>query len=543
MRALPLVSLLCLVLVSGPAAPVVSVWADHEPVSVRLVAPYRSALAGETLWLGFDVRLQKGWHIYWKNSGDAGFPPVMELEAAPPLADAELLFPAPRRYPLAGGLVAIGYEDRVIYPIRARLPESDADILELTGSFDYLVCEEDCIPFHDELRLTLPLGEAVPDPAVQDRLDAWKRHLPRPIEDLPGLDTRTRLAGDELVVDVLADPPPSGSLDLFFEPVDNVELGEPRQESSSAGPRFRVPLAPRDAGAGLPRPLRISYVVTGLGSEDDPLAVEATETVPAAGRESPRGGARGASAADLLREGLLLGLAPSVLALLGLLLLWSHREIREDLGALSEIWPFAAGSFAGFLLLCLGFRLWQLGGHSTLFATPAVVVAGALPSLGLTLWLWLGHPSRIRRPRSVARDVGAGLVAPLLALPWVPAAGSLAPLAAGRGSAVEGALAAAGFAAPFLVTGALVTWIGDREVPVGRSRGETALGFVASTTLIWVSYRLLDLLPTDRVAFVQLAWLATALSAHLAAVSDRRRRLWVSLAVVLAGVSVLFAIS
>ncbi|MDX1631798.1 MAG: protein-disulfide reductase DsbD family protein [Thermoanaerobaculia bacterium] len=513
-------------------------------MSVRLVAPYRTAPSRGTLWLGFEVHLDEGWHIYWKNSGDAGYPPVMELEARPALEGAKLLFPAPRRFPVAGGLVAIGYEDRVIYPIRARLPPSEAETLEVTGSFDYLVCEEDCIPFHDELSLRLPLGESYPDPEIESRLETWRARLPRPIEELPTVDTRLTLSGDELVLDVVTpDDEAPGAPELFLEPVQGVEFGEPRSQSGPTGLRFRVSLSPRDTEVGLPHGSKLSYVLTGLRGEESLLAVEATNRIPAPVGETASPEVETIASTDLVREGLLLGLSPSVLALLGLLVLLTHREIRDELGALSEIWPFAAGAFAGFLTLCLGFRLWNLGGLPTPFATPWVVVAGTLPALGLTLWLWLGHPSRIRHPRSMTRDLGSGFLAPLLALPWMPAAGSLAPLASGRGTVTEAATTAAGFAAPFLVTGALVTWLGGRETSGRRSRWEDALGFLASTTLIWVSYRLLDLLPTDRVAFVQLTWLGTGLSAHLGTVSKRTRAAWIALTVVLGGVSVFVALS
>jgi hypothetical protein len=99
-------------------------------------------------------------------------------------------------------------------------------------------------------------------------------------------------------------------------------------------------------------------------------------------------------------------------------------------------------------------------------------------------------------------------------------------------------LAAGGFAIPFLLTGALVTlrplaapgpWAGTRV---------RALGFLAAVSLIWVSYLLLDLIPTHRLAFLQLDWLLVALAVHMATVADRGRGLWWAVAFVLAVASV-----
>jgi hypothetical protein len=280
-------------------------------------------------------------------------------------------------------------------------------------------------------------------------------------------------------------------------------------------------------------------VVTGLGSEPAPLAVEARLEVGAAQPPPVADAAtRPFDAPRLVVEGALLALTPSVLALLGLLLLWPQQGIRRALGPLSEIWPFAAGGFAGFLLLGLCLDLWSRVAAAPFFASPPALAAAALAPLGLALWTWYGHPLDVERPRSLGRDLLGALLAPFLALPWFPAAGALAPVAVGRATMPEIGLAAGGFAIPFLLTGALVTlrplaapgpWAGTRV---------RALGFLAAVSLIWVSYLLLDLIPTHRLAFLQLDWLLVALAVHMATVADRGRGLWWAVAFVLAVASV-----
>lgn len=508
---------------TAPAHAAVTPWAEHEPVRVRLVVPWEVAPRSGELWLGFEVELAEGWHIYWKNSGDAGFPPVLDLRGTPPLSDVELLFPAPERYAVPGGLVAIGYEGRMVYPLRAVLDVPEAEALELALVADYLVCEEDCIPFHDELTLSLPLGEPVPDAAVLESLDSWRSRLPRPVAMVDGLTVGAVRQGDQLVVRVEGATASAEDPDLFFAPTEGFTLGAPVARRTEGGFRFRVPLAAADARQGLPETLPLDLVVTGLGSEDEPLAVASRLEV---GPPTPAGvgSTRKADATRLVVGGALLGVAPSVLSLLGLLLLWPQREIRSSLGPLSEIWPFVTGSLTGFLLLGLGLHAWTRASGSPFFATPGAVVGAALPSLALTLWLWYGRPLRLRRPRSLGRDLLAGLLAPFLALPWFPAAGALAPVAVGRATPAEAALAAAGFALPFLLVG---SWVTLRPRPESPARGPElarALGFVSVTSLVWVSYLLLDLMPTHRLAFVQLDWLLVGLGAHAATVASGRRR-------------------
>src|SRR5207237_3864265 len=106
----PLLPLLLLTaFVPRGAAAVSSPWAANPQSSVRLITPWQVApLASGTgdLRLGLHFKLAPGWHVYWKNSGDAGFPPVVDLGKTPGLQSAELLWPAPRRFELRGGLVA-----------------------------------------------------------------------------------------------------------------------------------------------------------------------------------------------------------------------------------------------------------------------------------------------------------------------------------------------------------------------------------------------------------------------------------------------------
>ena len=58
-----------------------SAWADGPPalgasnhLSIQLVAETDAPAAGSDVTLALDTRPQPGWHGYWTNPGDAGFP-------------------------------------------------------------------------------------------------------------------------------------------------------------------------------------------------------------------------------------------------------------------------------------------------------------------------------------------------------------------------------------------------------------------------------------------------------------------------------------
>src|SRR5436853_309495 len=104
-----------------PARGAASEWSVNDQSKVRLITAWKVAPRSGEMWMGLQFTLAPGWHVYWKNSGDAGFPPSVTFQPADVLGKPELLWPTPHRFDLPGGLVAFGYQDEVIYPIRAEI--------------------------------------------------------------------------------------------------------------------------------------------------------------------------------------------------------------------------------------------------------------------------------------------------------------------------------------------------------------------------------------------------------------------------------------
>lgn len=282
-----------LALAAVPARPglaLASAWSENPESAVRLITPYRVAPRDGEIWLGLHFRLAPEWHVYWKNSGDAGFPPEIDLAATPELGEAELLWPAPERYELPGDLVAFGYEDEVVYPIRARIAAGGAERVEIALTVDYLVCQVDCVPYRYTLTVGQPVGgEPAADPETAELLAAWRDRLPRPAGEVPGLETDGRLDLRDLRRPVLevtvagARPAPGLRPELFLEVHELFDPEEPALEESPGGLRFRVPLGVKRALESAPRSSAFAWTVTGLAGEEGggPLAIEARRQVAA----------------------------------------------------------------------------------------------------------------------------------------------------------------------------------------------------------------------------------------------------------------------
>ena len=46
---------------------------------VELIAERERVEPGETLYAAIKMELDDGWHVYWRNAGDAGLPPEVRV--------------------------------------------------------------------------------------------------------------------------------------------------------------------------------------------------------------------------------------------------------------------------------------------------------------------------------------------------------------------------------------------------------------------------------------------------------------------------------
>lgn len=401
-----------------PAWGAASEWAVNNESRVRLITPYRSAPRDGEIRLGLHFKLAPGWHVYWKNSGDAGFPPVVVFGQAAGLSEPELLWPAPERFELPGDLVAFGYEDEVVYPVRARLSQAPGDVLKLSADVDYLVCEVDCIPYRYTLTLDQPLASAgqpaEPDHDTQPLITSWWDRLPAPADSLAGVTTEgvlvTGAAGPALEVrvdGVEAGAEPPG---LFLEAHEAFETGKPEARTADGSVLFRVPLRPKVAGRPLPRETGFAWTVTHLVRAGRPVSLEARQTVPRSETlaETP---ASPGSQESLVRSPILASLLAVAAALLTLWL-WGVLDLRR--GVESDENPRPGREALGFAALAAVLGLLYALSRQVSFEGLAWI---ELTLLGMALCAWLRHKAASRRALRLV--LGLGLLVCALATPWL----------------------------------------------------------------------------------------------------------------------------
>lgn len=378
-------------------------WTENEQSRVRLITPYQVAPRSGELRLGLHFTLSPGWHVYWKNSGDAGFPPVVVFSPAPGLGETELLWPAPTRFELPGDLVAFGYGEEVVYPLRAKV-QAEGDRLRLEADVDYLVCEVDCIPYRYKLALDQPLGDSeVSDAGTAPLIDRWWSRLPTPAGQVAGVSTDAALdvsrpEAPVLEVRVRGARPGEGA-GLFLESHEAFDTGKPVIREDGDGVVYRVPLKPREQGK-MPATTAIAWTATGLVRDGRTLNLEERREVGRkAATAEPMSERLGAARPAITT---LLAVASALLALW----LWGLLTSRAGSHGLREALGFGAAAATVGLLYVLSRQI-----------RPEGLAAVELAILAMGLCAWLRSRSANRRTLRIALAVILVLCA--LAAPWV----------------------------------------------------------------------------------------------------------------------------
>ncbi len=136
---------------------------------------------GETIWFLLDQRLSPGWHVYWKNPGDSGLPLVLDWQLPRGFEAGEPLYPVPERIEV-GPLVNYGFHGSPGFLLPVRVPElvEPGQIMPVTLSATWLICEDICIPEDAQFALDVPVV-ANPETQTQhaDRFSTARKALPR----------------------------------------------------------------------------------------------------------------------------------------------------------------------------------------------------------------------------------------------------------------------------------------------------------------------------------------------------------------------------
>ena len=366
-------ALLALLAVAAPAQAQM-LGAPH--VRFELAPQTASAQPGSTINVAVHQTIEKGWHTYWKNSGDAGQPTQIKWSLPSGWSAGEIVWPAPRRLREAT-LMTYGYENEVWLTVPIRVPASaKPGTAPLAAHVDVLVCKDICVPESADLKVDLAVasGAPLPDPRFGAKVASALSATPKPAP----IQASVALQGGVLKLWAVGGPLKGvDATGAYFYPAASGVIDHPARqavEHGADGLTLTLKPAPGLAKAGLAGPIsglletrKGVYEITAQPGAALPGA-SGLGTVPAADEApaKPSGDVGGLAIAVLfaLIGGVILNLMPCVFPVLSMKAAALARQAHAPAEARRDGFAFAGGALTTFLALAVILIVSKAAGHA-----------------------------------------------------------------------------------------------------------------------------------------------------------------------------------
>ena len=155
-----------------------------------------------------DIELEPGWKTYWRDPGDAGVPPSIDVSGSANITAARLDFPPPSRHD-GGGFQWAGYDHPVALPIAFQV-KSPGQPAVISAEIFLGVCETICIPV--QATLTVDPASDSENPEDAAAVTAALAALPGPARPDFGIKTVSEPGASTVLLEAVfpGDPQSAG---------------------------------------------------------------------------------------------------------------------------------------------------------------------------------------------------------------------------------------------------------------------------------------------------------------------------------------------
>lgn len=356
---------------------------EHH-TKISLVADVQSIQPGRAFTVGVRMRMDPGWHTYWKNSGEAGLPTEIVWTLPDGFTAGDIQWPLPHKYNESGDVLTYGYETEtmLLVPI---LPPADlrpGNSVTLKAKVSWLECEKICIPGDADAGITLPVADADPGRAHAALFERYRAQVPQPLPADAGIAVHSETGngkisirlevrgGNRLVIR------PEEMPDFYPEVVEGVNFGRTAVSAREDGALLNLSLSAleKPAGAATLKGV-VVYQVAGGNRQahviEVPLSEDFVSTIPVEGEPVEQSSGvldmtfttipSGETEQSLLLYilfavvgGLLLNVMPCVLPVIGLKVFGLVRMSGDEPARVKRLgWFFSLGILGSFLALAV----------------------------------------------------------------------------------------------------------------------------------------------------------------------------------------------
>lgn len=333
---------------------------DTGHLEAELVAQTDGVAPGGSTYVALRQKIDRGWHTYWRNSGDSGEATRIAWTLPAGWRAGEIVWPTPERKP-TGPLMNYGYAGEVLLPVKITAPAAarPGQSVTLKAQAAFLVCADICVPEDATLELTLPVTAGAPPKAAP-----FGAAIARAVSEAPksaGLAAAFDVQPDGLKLAVAGAPLAGADMaDAYFYPFAATVIDHAKPQAIETGPRgLTLTLTPGYDFQGATPPQALDGVLALKGRAYEIHAVRGPAPAGAAGlgvpaaRAGGSGGLGGLAGAALfaLLGGLILNVMPCVFPVLAMKAASLAGQAEAGDQARRQGVAFGAGVLVTFLAL------------------------------------------------------------------------------------------------------------------------------------------------------------------------------------------------
>jgi thiol:disulfide interchange protein/DsbC/DsbD-like thiol-disulfide interchange protein len=194
-----------------------------ELVKPSLISDTKSIGPGQKFRIGVLYKIEPGWHIYWRYSGDSGVPTKIEWHLPPGFKVHDLQWPLPAREQEPGDLEVFDYSSETLLFAMVEAPGTlPAGPIVVQAKTDWLVCQSLCVPGRAQLTMNLDAGPSSSPSSTAQLFDKYAAQVPKPLEN--GIQVSFSRTGKNLEIN--ASSIPNGEvLDFYPLPPSDAVVG------------------------------------------------------------------------------------------------------------------------------------------------------------------------------------------------------------------------------------------------------------------------------------------------------------------------------
>lgn len=213
-------------------------WFEAQGGRIRLVTTGLPDAQGRLEGI-LDIHLDPGWKTYWRDPGDAGVPPQLDVSTSTNINGAEISFPAPQRHDDGYSMWA-GYNRSLALPVVFHVGEPAKPVM-INADIFLGICETICIPVQAKLSL-----DPASDPAnTGDAASVAQALQALPAAARPDFGVKIISEDDKAIVVEATSPADTSKAEFFLAGGEGYSFATPKREEKDGKTLFSVEVLDR----------------------------------------------------------------------------------------------------------------------------------------------------------------------------------------------------------------------------------------------------------------------------------------------------------